>query len=118
MNRKIVYIWSLCILLCSCVSSSGPMPFGKDSYMITTSAGGSFNNPGAALQGAIKEANEHCASLGKVMAPRNTQTTGHPGLPGGAQFIYSCIDENDAENQRPRMEKEADTKVIIENKAK
>jgi hypothetical protein len=41
------------------------MPFGKDSYMITTSAGGSFNNPGAALQGAVKEANEHCASIGK-----------------------------------------------------
>ena len=65
MKRELLFLSSLCLLLAGCVSSSGPMPFGKDSYMITTSAGGSFNNPGAAFQGAVKEANEHCASIGK-----------------------------------------------------
>ena len=114
MKRELLFLSSLCLLLAGCVSSSGPMPFGKDSYMITTSAGGSFNNPGAAFQGAVKEANEHCASFSEIMIPRNTETTGHPGLPGGAKFIYSCVDNNVPENQRPNMRKEPD--VTIESR--
>ena len=116
MKRIMFFLSALCLLLCSCVSSSGPMFFGKESYMITTSAGGSFNNPGAAMQRAIKEANEHCAQMDKVLVPRNTQTTGTPGWPGGAQLIYSCVHENDLENQRPNMRKEPE--VTIEDRRK
>ena len=118
MRFKILFCCLFCVTRWSCVSSSGPMPFGKDSFIITTSAGGSFNNSGAALQGAIKDANAHCASIGEVMIPRNTSTSGVPGFPGGAQFIYSCVNENDLEYQRPQMQKEPDTKVIIENQMK
>lgn len=118
MDIKILLVAIVCMVLAGCVSSSGPMPFGKDSYMITISAVGSFNNPGVAMQEAIKEANAHCASLGKVAWPRNAQQTGTPGWPGGAQFIYSCIDEKDPEYQRPQWQKEPDTKIIIENQNK
>jgi hypothetical protein len=101
------------VTISGCVSSSGPMPFGKDSYMISTSARGGLDNPGSATQGAIKEANAHCASMGKVLMPRNTTQTGTPGWPGGAQLIYSCISENDPEYQRPNWEKSPDTVIRV-----
>lgn len=95
MNRYLFYllVLFLCLLVCGCVSSSGPMPLGKDGFMITTSAHGTFNNPRLAIEGAIKEANEHCASMGKVFHSIDTQIQGTPGWPGGAKITYRCIDE-------------------------
>ena len=111
MHAKLLVVSVFVIAFLGCITSSGPVPFGKDSYMISIDARG---GQGHVLSDAIKEANAHCASLGKEFVPRNTSQSGVPGWTTvNAQLIYSCVDKNDPEYTRPNMEKVPNTVIKV-----
>lgn len=62
-----LYALFFVVILVGCVSSSGVVMTGKDSYMISRSEKG-FDTTGARVKAdAIKEANEYCSSKGKYV---------------------------------------------------
>ncbi|TCV86655.1 hypothetical protein [Sulfurirhabdus autotrophica] len=54
------------ILLSACASTSGVIPMGSDTYMISRTKKG-FETGSKVKADAIKEANEFCSSKGKVI---------------------------------------------------
>ena len=98
-------------------ASSGVMPMGPDTYMISTS---NEISPAYAKRAALTEANEHCRQLGRQMIPLNTRSAAHRDALGDNiatfDFMFRCVSENDPEFKRPTMRKEAD--VIIEDRRK
>lgn len=98
-------------LLAGCVSSSEIVPAGKDSFIVTGAANGGMEG-GKSLIAATKAANQYCAKLSKVMIIRRTDTGGSAGFGGEhSNLIFSCVDENDAEYQRPNLRKDPTTVV-------
>lgn len=62
--KKLICV-SIILLLSACANTSGVVPLGDDSYLISRSEKG-FDVTGSAVKAdAIKEANEYCKSKGK-----------------------------------------------------
>lgn len=102
------------VVLSSCVSTSEIIPYGKDSYIINVDDVSGMASPGKLQIKAAKAASDFCAQQGKVMRVRNTNEKGSWGWTStSSSLIFSCIEENDAENTRPNLRKEPE--VIIEN---
>ncbi len=102
------------LLLSSCVSTSEITPYGKDTYIISVDDLSGMASPAKLQIKAAKAASEFCAKQGKVMRIRNTNEKGNWGWTStSSSMVFSCVDENDAENTRPNLRKEPD--VIIEN---
>lgn len=103
----------LCLaVITGCATSSGPVPFGKDSYIITVSKGTGW---GKGLSDAAKEAGTHCASMGKEFVFRSTTQDGTPGFSVvHTNLIYSCVDKGDPEYQRPNIGTLPNTNINID----
>ena len=102
-------------LLTGCASTSAIAPYGKDSYILSVEDMWGGQSSGKLQVKAAQEASEYCAKQGKVMRVRNTSGQGVQWWTGtSSNLIFSCIDENDPENTRPNLRKEADT--IIEDR--
>ena len=91
-------------LLTGC--STGPIvAVGKDSYMVSAST-----VPGAtpASAKALIAANEKCATMNKVAIVRNLENREAVLFQneGSASLIFSCVDKNDPENERPNLRKD------------
>src|SRR3982750_2066139 len=64
---------SICALILAGCASSGVIPTGNNSYMITAkSAGGLFTNGNAVLGNLYKEANDFCGQRGQTVETLNT----------------------------------------------
>ena len=79
----------LMVLMLSGCSTMAPA--GRDSFMVHTSSG-----PRAANMASKK-----CSESGQVIVIRNLSTDIN-----GATMVFSCVDENDPENQRPNLRKD------------
>jgi hypothetical protein len=102
-----------CLALSGC--STGPVvAAGKDSYMVSVST-----VPGAtpASAKALIAANQKCASMNKVVVIRNMNDTEAVLFKneGSATLLFSCVDQNDPEYQRPNLRKDNGVSTI-ENK--
>lgn len=65
MNKALLALLALGLAGCA---SSGPIPTGKDTYMITKQSAGGMAVSGAKVKAQIlREANDFCASNGKTM---------------------------------------------------
>ena len=96
-------------LITGCVSASEVVPAGKDSYMIVGRAQGGMNAGKGELE-AVKAANAYCAQTGKFMVIRRTDSGGNAGFGGEHNtLIFSCLNENDPEYQRPNLHKDPTT---------
>jgi hypothetical protein len=114
MMRIIVFLACTVVLLTSCATTS-IAPYGKDSYIVSVEDMWGAQSSGKLQVKAAKEASEYCAKQGKVMRVRNTRGEGIQLWTGtSSNLIFSCIDENDPENTRPTLRKEAD--IIIEDR--
>jgi hypothetical protein len=103
------------ILFMGCASTSAIVPYGKDSYIINAEDVWGGLSPGKLQVHAAQKADAYCAKQGKVMRVRNTSGQGVQWWTGtSSNLIFSCIDENDPENARPNLKKEADT--VIEDR--
>lgn len=110
------------ILLAACVlsgcSSSGPVPIGKDTFMITKqSAGGMFVSGSEVKADILKEAYAFCTSQKKHFQIVNSnELNAIPGRMPSAEVQFMCLEEGDKEIARPKMKREAD--ITIETRSR
>jgi hypothetical protein len=119
MKKSMLSLLSLFVItvISGCASTSEVVPYGKDSYIISTEDSAGCLSPAKLQVNAAKEANEYCAKQGKVMRVRNTSSHGTQGWTGtSSSLIFSCISESDPEYTRPDLRREPDT--VIEDRRK
>ncbi len=104
------------MVLAGC-ASSGPMPIGKDTYMITKqSAGGMFVNPASIKAEILQEGLKFCTSQGKQFQLVGSQE--QSAIPGArmpsSEIQFMCLAENDPGLVRTQMRPEPN--VVIEKR--
>jgi hypothetical protein len=106
-----IRILGVALILTGCVSTSDIVQVGKDSYLVTVRARG--NNAGAGRIESAKAAVKYCASSGKRMIIRRTDTTGIAlgAIPETTALVFSCVDESDPEWQRPNFEPDPNVRI-------
>ncbi len=105
--RKMFFVFTA-LNLAGC-ASSGPIPIGNDTYMISKqSAGGAFVAAASVKADIFREANEFCSSLGKnlqVVDTNQVEALIGSRMPS-AEVQFMCLDAKDAELARPKLRKE------------
>ena len=104
-----------CLLLAvvGCASSTGVIPFGKDTYMITTSSALLPFSGSGEQKSALTKALAFCAESGLQMTPVSSQSsTG--GDFSTYEFVFRCLAEDDPAYTRPDWGSAPD--VVIENR--
>jgi hypothetical protein len=101
-------------ILAGCASSSGVLPVGPDTYMISNNRSGWRGGSEAAKSEAITSANAHCSQMGKQVMVTNVATERRREGAGSADITFQCLAEGDSDLYRPKYEKEPDT--VIEDR--
>ena len=104
-------------ILAGCASNTGIVPIGEDTYMVSRQAATGFSGSGSLKAEAFQEANQYCLSMGKKLQVVNTHEATPPFILGNfpkAEVQFMCLDKKDAELGRPKLRKEADTIIKIE----
>lgn len=84
-----------------CVSVSDVVPVGKSKFTVSSEMAGQFPSWSEVKQLALKRANTHCESLGKIMTVDKWETHGARGwTPLNAELTFECVD-NDNKVQQP-----------------
>ena len=78
------------IMLTSCISSTGVMPFGPDTYTVTVES--DEMGMGAAQKRAIIEATDFCQSQGRHFLHKDTSVTSSIDK-DVYSLIFKCSDE-------------------------
>lgn len=117
----------LCTFLAlSAHASSGVVPMGQDTYMISAQSFTGFSSAGSVKAEIYKEGSAYCVGLGKQFQPVNDH--GVDGVPGralaSAEVQFRCLDKGDPELNRPtmkpianvRIENEVHEKIEIQDK--
>jgi hypothetical protein len=113
MTTKTLAALALSDTLGACVSTSEIVPVGPDSYMVSSSTSGSALLAGRAPIVSAKEANKYCASQGRHMVIRRTDSA-VIGLGNGTNaLVFSCVTDTDPEYQRPNLRK--DPNVLVQS---
>lgn len=106
------------IVLTGCMSTSEVVSVGKDTYMLMARGSGLLTSSAEVPIEAMKAANVHCASLGRRMIIRRTDTQGTPGLTDmSSSLVFSCVTEDDPEYKRPDLQKDPNV-IIQDNRSK
>lgn len=92
----------LVVLLAGC-TSSGPVPMGKDTFMITKQSPTGFHSGGSVKADIFREANEYCVSQGLQFQPiSNKSKDGIVGFAfANAEVTFRCLADGDSEIKRP-----------------
>lgn len=110
--RQTIVVLSL-LSLSACASSTGIVPMGQDTYMVSHGGGSAFTSTGAMKAECIQEAAEYCSKNSKVFQVTHTQES--PAWPGHfatAEVQFMCLSPGDPELTRPKMR--ADPTQVIE----
>lgn len=107
-KKLLMSLASLSILGCS---SSGPVPMGKDTYLITKGGIGSLISAVSLKADLYKEANAFCHREGKEFQPIRERIDESVK---SAEVQFRCLSKEDPEFQRPNLERSPD--VVIRNK--
>ena len=97
-------------------SSTGVVPIGKDTYMVSIQAAIGFSGSGKLKSKAIKEATEYCTNLNKSLQIVSTWEASPPYILANfpkAEITFMCLNQNDPEYARPKLKPEADTNVDV-----
>ena len=89
---------------------------GKDTYMIAKQQATGFPGLGNMKAEIIAEGVQYCADLGKEFQLISTQETQPPYILGNyprSEIQFMCIDANDPEHQRPKLEKTPGTVIEL-----
>ena len=105
MRSAIRSISALGVVLVGCSHDTGVLPYGPDTFIISSTAGTTLQTDSGRMKAVVKQANEHCASLGKVMMPDAIESRPYVfGGPGAsASFTFRCLDQGDPDLKRPVM---------------
>ena len=104
------------IFLAGCASNSGVIPIGQDTFMVSRQAATGFSGSGTLKAEAFQEANQYCAKLGKSLQVISTHEASPPYILANfpkAEIQFMCLDAKDAELNRPKLKKEADTVIEL-----
>lgn len=103
------------VALVGCATTSDVVPYGKDSFLLSSGDVWGGYSQGTLQVKAAQRASAFCAERGKVFVVRNAGGQGVQGWTStSSTLIFSCVSENDPEYQRPNLRKEADT--VIEDR--
>lgn len=84
-------------------ASTGVVPIGPDTYMISRQGGGAWTSTGKLKAEIIREGNEYCLSIQKKFMPVSTQTIPSEfGRLPEAEMQFMCLTEGDYELRRPK----------------
>ncbi|MBI1772542.1 MAG: SHOCT domain-containing protein [Burkholderiales bacterium] len=111
-------ICSASILLTACASNSGVQSIGKDTYMVSRQAATGLSGSGTLKAEVFQEASQHCEKQGRSLQVVSTQEARPPYIFGNfpkAEIQFMCLDANDAELNRPKLKKTANTVIEIRN---
>lgn len=96
-------------------SSTGVVPMGRDTYMITGSTAG-FTTESAVRARLLREADKWAKERGLVMVPLGFE--GNDAVPGqrmaSSEVIFRAVTPQDYENIRPTYERAPDHHQVIE----
>jgi len=117
MRFEIIYCSVAVFLMAGC-ASSGPVPMGKDTFMITKQSSTGFHSGGSVKAEIFREANDHCTRQGLQFQPvREFAKDGIPGYAfANAELVYRCLVASDSEVTRPTPKQLPD--LIIENRSR
>ncbi len=103
MKKINLVLMSAVATLTACVSSTGPVPMGRDTYMIGLDGKG-FLSSSEIIARAYKEANEFCRKQNKELMPINSRQRGMSfGVDPSAELQFMCLRSDDPDLQRPIM---------------
>jgi hypothetical protein len=99
------YLIIFLFVLSGCASSTGVIPMGPDSFMISKQGASGFSSNGAMKAEAYQEANEFCAKQDKKLMPVGTHEvpSGFGRLPS-SEIEFMCLSPGDPQLTRVRME--------------
>ena len=106
------------LLIAGCASNSNVLSIGKDTYMVSRQAATGFSGSGTLKAEAFQEATQYCEKLGKSFQVVSTHEASPPYIFGNfpkAEVQFMCLNANDAELNRPKLKKEANSIVEIKN---
>lgn len=104
----------LCLGLAGCASNSGVAPIGQDTYMVSRQAATGFSGSGDLKVKALREASQFCEKQGKKLQVVSTSEAQPPYILTNfpkAEVQFMCLDANDPDLKRTRLEKSPD--VVI-----
>jgi hypothetical protein len=108
---------SVALLLTAC-ASSGPVPMGRDTYMISKQSSTGFHSGASVKADIYREANDFCIRTGLEFQP--VTDSAKDGVPGyafaNAEVVFRCLVRGDAEINRPTPKPIPN--VIIENRTR
>ena len=103
------------MLLAGC-ASSGAVPIGRDTYMITKQSSTGFHSGSSVKADIYREANDFCIKQGLQFQP--VKESAKDGMPGyafaNAEVVFRCLNDGDREINRPTPTQLPN--VIIENR--
>lgn len=111
---KKILMLLLCLGLSGCAINSGIVPMGKDTYMVSRQAATGFSGSGAQKAKCFQEASQFCEKQGKKLQVVSTSEAKPPYIFANfpkAEVQFMCLDANDPQLQRTRLEKSPD--VVI-----
>ena len=92
-NMKKVLL--LCVVvLAGCAANSGVVPMGEDRFMVSRQAATGFSGSGTLKAEALKEADEHCKKINRVLVVRKVTEAKPPYILGNypkAEIEFSCV---------------------------
>ena len=115
--KKVLALLST-LLLFGCASNSGVVSIGPDTFMVSHQAATGFSGLGTLKADAVKEANEYCIGQNKNIRIVNTSESSPPYILGNyprVEIQFMCLDKNDSELTRPKMQNAPDTVIEIRN---
>jgi len=89
---KVFYVMVAAMCIAGCSYSTGVVPIGNETYMISTSRKG-FVSGSEVKADAFIEANEYCANYGKKIEPVSTREEGMKVFRSDAfaELQFKCI---------------------------
>lgn len=109
-------ITSGAVFLFISASSTGVVPIGKDTYMVSMQAATGFSGSGKLKSKVFKEATEYCKKLNKNLQVVSTWEASPPYILANfpkAEITFMCLDTSDPEYMRPKLKTEADTSIEV-----
>jgi hypothetical protein len=104
------------IFMVGCASNSGVVPIGQDTFMVSRQAATGFSGSGTLKAEAFQEANQFCEKMGKSLQVISTYEASPPFILANfpkAEIQFMCLEAKDAELNRPKLKKDADTVIEL-----
>jgi hypothetical protein len=108
---------TLVSMLAACTTTTGVIPIGKDTYMVSGTGKSPGGYSGSEVKvAAFKEAMQFCATQSKQMqVVRTEQRDMSFGVNATAELQFMCLDAGDPELGRPKFKKDADQIIEVKN---